>query len=103
MAGIDFKIEAKGLAEMQAFLLAMQGKANRPTAVAMTRTARLVEKKAKELARRHIQGGPTRWTLGGTFIKPARPERLEVVTGWKDYSNTGVPAAQYLQPIAAGG
>ena len=103
MAGIDFKIEAKGLAEMQAFLLAMQGKANRPTAVAMTRTARIVEKKAKELARRYIQGGPTRWTLNGTFIKPAKPDRLDVTMGWKDYSNTGTPAAKYLQPIAAGG
>jgi len=103
VAGIDFKIEAKGLAEMQAFLLAMQGKANRPTAVAMTRTARIVEQKAKTLADRYIQGGPTKWTRNSTFIKPAKPDRLSVVMGFKDYSNTGVPAARYLQTISAGG
>jgi len=100
---LDFKIEAKSLAEMQAFLLAMQGKANRPTAVALTRTARIVEQKAKTIADRYIQGGPTKWTRNSTFIKPAKPDRLEVTMGFKDYSNTGVPAAKYLQAIAAGG
>ena len=103
MASLDFKIEAKGLAEMQAFLLAMQGKANRPTAVAMTRTARIVEQKAKSVADRYIQGGPTKWTRNATFIKPAKPDRLEVALGFKDWSNTGTPAAKYLQTIAAGG
>jgi hypothetical protein len=96
------RIEAKGLAAMQQFLLAMQGKANRPTAVAMTRTARLVEKEAKSAAQRYINR-PTRWTLNATFIKPAKPDRLEVTMGFKDWSNTGTPAAKYLQTIAAGG
>jgi len=103
MAGIDFKIEVKGLAAMQQFLLAMEGKANRPAAVAMTRTARLVEQKAKTIADRYIRGGPTKWTRNATFIKPAKPDRLSVTMGWKDYSNTGVPAAKYLQPTAGGG
>jgi hypothetical protein len=103
MAGIDFKIEAKGLAEMQAFLLAMQGKANRPAAVAMTRTARIVEQRAKKIADQYIQGGPTKWTQNATFIRPAKPDRLTVEMGFKDYSSKGVPAAQYLQSIAAGG
>jgi len=103
MAGIDFKIEAKGLAEMQQFLLAMQGKANRPTAVAMTRTARSVEQQAKKSADQYIQGGPTKWTRNATFIRPAKPDRLTVEMGFKDYSSKGVPAAEYLQSIAAGG
>ena len=103
VASLDIKIEAKGLKEMQAFLLAMQGKANRPTAVAMTRTARIVEQTAKTIADRYIRGGPTKWTKNATFIKPAKPDRLEVTMGFKDYTNSGVPAAKYLQPIAAGG
>jgi len=102
MPSLDFKIEAKGLAAMQEFLLAMEGKANRPAAVALTRTARIVEKEAKSAASRYINR-PTRWTLNATFIKPAKPDRLEVTMGFKDYSNKGVPAAKYLQTIAAGG
>jgi hypothetical protein len=103
VASLDFKIEAKGLKEMQAFLLAMQGKANRPTAVALTRTARIVEQKVKAGAQRYIQGGPTRYTQNSVFIRPAKPNRLEVSMGFKDWSSTGVPAARYLQAIAAGG
>ena len=103
MAGIDFKMEVKGLAEMQQFLLAMQGKANRPAAVALTRTARIVEQRAKKIADQYIQGGPTKWTRNATFIRPAKPDRLVVTMGFKDYSNTGTPAAEYLQSIAAGG
>jgi hypothetical protein len=103
MPSIDIRIEAKGLAAMSEFLLAMEGKANRPAAVAMTRTARIVEQKAKSVADRYIRGGPTKWTRNATFIRPAKPNRLEVTMGWKDYSNTGTPAAKYLQPIAAGG
>jgi len=102
MPSLDFKIEAKGLAAMQQFLLAMEGKANRPAAVALTRTARIVEKEAKSAASRYINR-PTRWTLNATFIKPAKPDRLEVSVGFKDWSNTGTPAAKYLQTIAAGG
>jgi hypothetical protein len=100
---IDLRIEVKGLAAMQQFLLAMEGKANRPAAVALTRTARIVEQRAKTIADRYIRGGPTKWTRNATFIRPAKPNRLEVTMGLKDYSNTGVPAAKYLQPIAAGG
>ena len=103
MAGIDFRMEVKGIAEMQAFLLAMQGKANRPAAVAMTRTAKVVQQTAVNLADRYIDGRPTRWTRNATFVKPAKPDRLEVTVGWKDYSSKGVPAAQYLQSISAGG
>ena len=103
MAGIDFKMKVTGLAEMQQFLLAMQGKANRPAAVAMTRTARIVEQRAKKIADQYIQGGPTKWTRNSTFVRPAKPDRLEVTVGFKDYSSKGVPAAKYLQSIAAGG
>ena len=99
---LDLKLQAKGLAGMQEFLLAMQGRANRPTAVALTRTAKLVQQAAKTAASRHIDR-PTRWTLNSTYIRPAKPDRLSLEMGFKDYSNTGTPAAQYLQAIAAGG
>jgi hypothetical protein len=100
---LDMKVSLTGIAAMQEFLLAMQGKANRPAAVALTRTARIVEQRAKTIADRYIRGGPTKWTRNATFIKPAKPDNLVVTMGFKDYSNTGVPAAKYLQAIAAGG
>lgn len=99
---LDLKIQAKGLAGMQQFLLAMEGKANRPVAVAMTRTAKIVQQEAKKAAAQYINK-PTRWTLNSTFLRPAKPDRLTAEVGFKDYSNTGTPAAQYLQPISAGG
>lgn len=98
---ISFDVKFEGFDEMKAFLLAMQGKANRPTAVAMTRTARLAEQELKRVTPSFIDR-PTRWTLNSTFIKPAQPDRLEVTLGFKDYSSKGVPAANYLQSIAGG-
>lgn len=98
----DLRIETKGIQELQQFLLAMEGKANRPTAVAMTRTAKLVQEEVKRVTPQFVDK-PTAWTMRSTFVKPAKPNKLTAIVGFKDYSNTGVPAAEYLQPIAAGG
>jgi len=102
LVNLTVKWEGKGLDQMKQFLLAMEGKANRPAAVALTRTARHVERQVKAQAPRFIDR-PTAWTMRSTFVKPARPDKLEVQVGFKDWANTGTAAADYLQPIAAGG
>jgi hypothetical protein len=102
MVRLGLTIDTKGIAELQQFLLATAGKANRPTAVAMTRVSRRVEQEVKEQAPRHINR-PTPWTMRSTFVRPAKPNRLEAEVGFKDYAVKGTPAARYLQPIAAGG
>lgn len=98
---LDFKVETKGIKELEQFLAAVSN-ANRPTAVAMTRTARMVQQDVKEATPQFVDQ-PTRWTMNSTFVKGAKPDNLTATVGFKDYSNTGVPAATYLQPIAAGG
>jgi hypothetical protein len=103
MDGIDFKIKATGIDQMSEFLLAMAGKADRPVAVALTRTGKLAQQAARETAQRHIEGGPTTWTMRGVFLKPATVGKLQVSVGFNDWSGKGVPVAEYLQPIAAGG
>lgn len=47
---------------------------------------------------------PTRWTMNSTFVKMARPTDPELfaMVGFRDYAVKGTPAADYLQPIAAG-
>lgn len=99
---LDFRIETKGIKELQQFLMAMEGKANRPTAVAMTRTAQMVRQEVKQKTPQFVDQ-PTRWTMNSTFVKGAKPEKLTALVGFKDWSSSGVPAATYLQPIAAGG
>jgi hypothetical protein len=102
MAGIDVKIDASQLKRPQAFCLAIANKLDRVTAVAMTRAAKAAQLELKARTPNYINT-PTRWTLNSTFIKPATEQRLIATVGFKDYSNTGTPAAQYLNPQVVGG
>lgn len=102
MAGIDFKIDSDDLLSLQGWLVALNGKRNRVTAVAMTRSAKAAQAEIRKRTPDYIDN-PTRWTLNSTFLKPAKENRLMTTVGFKDWSSSGTPAAKYLQLQAAGG
>ena len=102
MAAIDFAIDSSELANVQGALLALTGKLNRVTAVAMTRSAKAAQAEIRRRTPDYIEN-PTPWTLNSTFVKPARADRLSTTVGFKDYSSSGTPAAKYLQLQATGG
>ena len=68
----------------------------------MTYGARSGERAIKAQAPKYLDK-PTPWTMNSTFVKPARSNRLSVAFGFKDYANSGTPAAKYLQPQVGGG
>jgi hypothetical protein len=99
---IDVKFTTEGLTGLETAMLALSGKLDRVTAVAMTRSAKSAEAEVKKQTPRYINN-PTRWTLNSTFVKPAKEGRLTTIVGFNDYSSIGVPAAKYLQLQAKGG
>jgi hypothetical protein len=99
---LDFKIDASELAPLQSFAVAIAGRLDRVTAVAMTRSAKAAQTAIRERTPFYIDN-PTRWTLNSTFVRPATEARLSVIVGFKDYSSSGVPAARYMQQQVSGG
>jgi len=72
------------------------------TALALTRTAQAVQKDLKEAMPRHLDR-PTRFTLNGTYVKPATKNKLIAEVGLKDWAAKGTPVARYLSPQIQGG
>lgn len=72
------------------------------TAVALTRTAKVVE--AAEIAEmRRVFDRPTRFTLNSLFVRPARKNRLEAVVWVRDYASKAQPPTRWLLPEVEGG
>lgn len=99
---LDVTIDASQLKRAEAFCLTLANKLDRVTAVAMTRSAKAAQLELKAQTPRYIDN-PTRWTLNSTFVKPATEKKLTTTVGFKDYANTGTPAAKYLNPQVIGG
>jgi hypothetical protein len=99
---LDFKIDASELAPLQSFAVAIAGRLDRVTAVAMTRSAKAAQTAIREQTPFYIDN-PILWTLNSTFVRPATEARLSVIVGFKDYSSSGVPAARYMQHQVSGG
>ena len=102
MADIDFKVNADELKRLHKFMLLITDKLDLVTAISMTKTGKIAQEKVRQQTPKYIDN-PVRYTLNSTFVKPAKPDRLSVIVGFKDYSSSGVPAAKYLQPQVAGG
>ena len=72
-------------------------------AIAMTKTAKIAQANVIEALPRYIDR-PTRWTLRGTYIVPAKPKKLETKVAFKDdraignrgNSKGGTAAANYM-------
>ena len=69
---------------------------------ALTGAAQAAQQQLKEATPRYIDR-PTRWTLGGTYVKFARATDLTAEVGFKqDTSGRGNAAGKYLLPIVKG-
>jgi hypothetical protein len=102
MSGAEFSIDYSEIKALEMTMLAFVNKLDRVTAVAMTRSAKVAQARVIQETPKYITN-PTRWTLNGTFVRPATEANLSVDVGFKDYANSGTPAAKYLQLQAAGG
>lgn len=71
-------------------------------AIALTRTGKDVQG-ALRAEKETVFDKPTRYTLNGTFLKPATRERLEARVWVKDYRTGGTPAERFLGPEIFGG
>ena len=72
------------------------------TALALTKTAQDVQKDHQE-ALPYIYDNPTRFTINGLYVKPAKKTALFAYVGLKDYAMKGTAVAQYLKPTIEGG
>jgi hypothetical protein len=100
MADLFLKVEFDGADLLNALQLTEKN-LRWVAAKTMTGSAKHAQDILKNKTPQHINN-PTRWTLNSTFLKIAKPTDLVAYVGFKDYASKGTPAADYLQPIAAG-
>ena len=98
---IDFDAEALQALDKRVRLLTDQN-LRYVAARALTGAAQAAQAQLKQATPRYITQ-PTRWTLGGTYVRFARADNLTAEVGFKaDAQGRGNPAGKYLQPIVAG-
>jgi hypothetical protein len=71
-------------------------------AKAMTDSAKDAQARLKAETPRFVDR-PTPWTLNGTYVRSAGPNRLTAEVGFKQDAYKGSPAGKYLNPMARGG
>lgn len=98
---IDFDAEALQALDKRVRLLTDQN-LRYVAARALTGAAQAAQQQLKQATPRYIDN-PTRWTLGGTFVRFARADNLTAEVGFRqDKQGRGNPAGKYLQPIVKG-
>lgn len=90
------------LANVRESIRTIGSQAQYAAAVALTRTAKDVQKELKEEMKR-VFDRPTTYTLNSLYVKPATKQNLESQVFLKDETSKGTPAARYLQPQIKGG
>lgn len=99
---IGIKVEIKGLEALKAHLAGKSKQVRFAAAVALTKTAKLVEDtERKEM--RDVFDRPTPNTLASLFVKPATPLSLSATIGIKNFAGKGIAASKYLAAQIAGG
>lgn len=69
---------------------------------ALTGAAQAAQRELRDATPRYIDR-PTRWTLGGTYVRFAKAQDLTAEVGFKaDVQGRGNPAGRYLLPIVKG-
>ena len=97
---IDVKID--GLEQALKALNSQQKQIPFATALALTRTAKAVEKDVRaEMPK--VFDNPTPFTVKGTYTNPAKKSKLFAEVGLKDHTAKGGNARDYLQPHIYGG
>ena len=99
-----FDIKMDGMAAALKQLEGQQKQIPFATALALTRTAKAVEKDVRVEMQR-VFDNPTPYTIKGTYTKPAKKAKLFAEVGLKDASEAGKGgnARDYLQPQIYGG
>ena len=98
---IDFDAEALQALDKRVRLLTDQN-LRYMAARALTGAAQAAQADLKQATPRFIDN-PTRWTLGGTYVRFARADTLTAEVGFRqDKQGRGNPAGKYLQPIVKG-
>ena len=100
---IDIQLDTSDLQKLNRFVLALSEKNIRfATAKAITESAKKAQAQLKTETPRYVEG-PTRWTLGGTYVQFARPTDLIAEVGFRsDQQGNGNPAGRYLRPLIRG-
>ncbi len=98
---IDFDAEALKALDKRVRLLTDQN-LRYVAAKALTGAAQAAQQQLKQATPRYIDR-PTRWTLGGTYVRFAKASDLTAEVGFRsDAQRGGNPAGAYLQPIVRG-
>lgn len=100
---LDIQLDVGDLQKLNRFAATLTEKNLRfAVARAMTRSAQAAQQQLKQDTPRYIDG-PTRWTLGGTYVQFARPSDLTTEVGFRsDRRGNGSPAGRYLRPLIRG-
>jgi hypothetical protein len=98
---IDFDAEALTALDKRVRLLTDQN-LRYVAAKALTGAAQAAQQDLKQATPRYITN-PTRWTLGGTYVRFAKASDLTAEVGFRsDAQGRGNPAGRYLLPIVKG-
>lgn len=107
MPGIRLDIDTSGVDAAAAALAGLMGQTEWITARAMTKAAAAGKRAIQEQILPRIEGGPSRWTLGGLISGRATPQDLRVQVGFRlgtgrfedelgARGGSGVPAGEYM-------
>ncbi len=103
MATIRIDFDAEALTQLDKRVRLLTDRNLRFVAAkALTGAAQAAQQQLKQATPRYIDN-PTRWTLGGTYVRFARADDLTAEVGFRqDKQGRGNPAGKYLQPIVKG-
>lgn len=96
------QVKVHGLESLKTKLASAPRQIAYATALALTKTAKMVEEKQKR-EMRDVFDRPTPYTLSSTYTKSASKENLVAEVGLKNYASKATPAVKFLQPQVRGG
>lgn len=100
---IDIQLDTGDLQKLNRLVIALSEQNLRfATAKAITKAAQSAQQQLITETPRFIDG-PTKWTLGGTYVQFARPTDLTAEVGFRsERRGRGSPAGRYLRPLVRG-
>lgn len=96
------QVKVHGLESLKTKLASAPRQIAYATALALTKTAKMVEEKQKR-EMRDVFDRPTPYTLSSTYTKSAAKDNLVAEVGLKNYASKATPAVKFLQPQVRGG
>jgi hypothetical protein len=111
---LRLSVETTGISQIQQTLALLTGKADKITAIAMSKAAASAKTRLGSAIFPQIQGGPAPWTTRGLRYWRADRDRLVAAVGWNYGDNSptdigftpkgrGVPSGRYMGLLGRGG